>query len=99
MSGVSEGARDLLITTGKAEAGGVLVAVRDSGPGMAPDSADGLFESLYRTRGDGWGMGFSLCDPIIGARQGELWATANTPRGAIFRFTLPTRQSRTESNQ
>ena len=99
MSGVSEGARDLLITTGKAESGGVLVAVRDSGPGIAPESADRLFDSFYTTKRDGLGMGLSICHSIIEAHQGQLWATANTPRGAIFRFTLPTRQSRTESNQ
>jgi signal transduction histidine kinase len=38
-------------------------------------------------------------EAAIEAHQGQLWATANTPRGAIFQFTLPTRQSRTESNQ
>jgi signal transduction histidine kinase len=99
MSGVSEGARDLLITTGKAESGGVLVAVRDSGPGIAPESADRLFDSFYTTKRDGLGMGLSICHSIIEVHQGQLWATANTPRGAIFQFTLPTRQSRTESNQ
>jgi len=99
MSGVSEGARDLLISTGKAESDGVLVAVRDSGPGIAPESADRLFDSFYTTKRDGLGMGLSICHSIIEAHQGQLWATANTPRGAIFQFTLPTRQSRTESNQ
>jgi PAS domain S-box-containing protein len=94
MSGASEGGRDLLISTGKAESGGVLVAVRDSGPGIARESADRLFDSFYTTKRDGLGMGLSICHSIIEAHQGQLWATANTPRGAIFQFTLPTSQSK-----
>jgi PAS domain S-box-containing protein len=91
MNGVSEGARDLQISTGKAESGGVLVAVRDSGPGIAAESADRLFDSFYTTKPDGLGMGLSICQSIIEAHQGQLWATANTPRGAVFQFTLPTK--------
>jgi C4-dicarboxylate-specific signal transduction histidine kinase len=40
-----EGARELLICTGKAEVGGVLVAVRDSGPGLAPGTLEHVFET------------------------------------------------------
>jgi PAS domain S-box-containing protein len=94
MSGVSEGTRDLLISTGKAKSGGVLVVVRDSGPGIAPASANRLFDSFYTTKRDGLGMGLSICHSIIEAHQGQLWATANTPRGARFQFTLPTGQSK-----
>jgi PAS domain S-box-containing protein len=90
MSGMSEGSRELLISTQKTESEGVLVAVRDSGPGLAPDSADRLFESFYTTKSGGLGMGLSISRSIIEAHQGRLWASANTPRGAVFQFTLPT---------
>jgi PAS domain S-box-containing protein len=89
MSGISEGPRELLISTAMTDSEGVLVAVRDSGPGLAPESVDRLFESFYTTKPGGLGMGLSICRSIIEAHQGRLWATANTPHGAVFQFTLP----------
>jgi len=89
MSGVSAGSRELLISTGKAEPHGVLVAVRDSGPGLAPASLERPFEAFYTTKPSGLGMGLSICSSIIEAHGGRLWASANVPRGAIFQFTLP----------
>jgi PAS domain S-box-containing protein len=89
MSGASEGARELLVSTGKAEAGGVLIAVRDSGPGLAPTTLDRLFEPFYSTKSSGLGLGLSICRSIIEAHRGRLWASTNVPRGAIFQFTVP----------
>jgi signal transduction histidine kinase len=89
MSGMSEGPRELLISTAKTDSEGVLVAMRDSGPGLAPESVDRLFESFYTTKLGGLGVGLSICRSIIEAHHGRLWATANTPRGAVFQFTLP----------
>jgi PAS domain S-box-containing protein len=92
MSAMSEGSRELLISNARTESG-VLVAVRDSGPGLAPESTDRLFESFYTTKPGGLGMGLSICRSIIEAHQGRLWAGANTPHGAVFQFTLPTYSS------
>jgi PAS domain S-box-containing protein len=89
MSGTSEGARELLITTGQAEPNGVLVAVKDSGPGLAPATLERLFESFYTTKSTGLGLGLSICRSIIEAHGGRLWASANAPRGASFQFALP----------
>jgi len=89
MSGMREGARELRITTGKLEPGGVLVAVRDSGPGLTPAALAHLFEAFYTTKAGGLGMGLSICHSIIAAHGGRLSATANVPRGAVFQFTLP----------
>ena len=89
MSGISEGVRELLISTRKAESDGVLVAVRDSGPGLAPATLERLFESFYTTKPGGLGLGLSICRSIIEAHGGRLWACANVPCGAIFQFTVP----------
>jgi PAS domain S-box-containing protein len=88
MSRTSEGPRELLISTEKA-ASEVLVAVRDSGPGVAPANLERLFEAFYTTKGGGLGMGLSICRSIVEAHGGRLWASANLPRGAIFHFTVP----------
>ncbi|MBV8095109.1 MAG: PAS domain S-box protein, partial [Acetobacteraceae bacterium] len=89
MSGVSAEPRELLISTGKADRRGVVVAVRDSGPGLEASTLDRLFQAFYTTKPGGLGMGLSICRSIIEAHGGQLWAEANQPRGAIFQFTVP----------
>jgi len=89
MSGASQGSRELLISTGKARSDGVLVAVRDSGPGLTPASFERLFEAFYTTKPSGLGMGLSICRSIIEAHRGRMWATANVPHGAVFQFMVP----------
>ena len=89
MSVVGEGSRKLLISTEEAEPDGVLVVVRDSGPGLAPASLRRLFDPFYTTKPGGIGMGLSICRSIVEAHGGHLWATNSVPHGAIFSFTLP----------
>ncbi len=89
MSGQNEAPRELLLSTEKAEPDGVLVAVRDSGPGLAPEALGRLFEAFYTTKTSGMGMGLSICRSIVEAHGGRLWASANEPHGAVFQFTVP----------
>jgi PAS domain S-box-containing protein len=89
MSGMSKGLRELLVSTAETDSEGVLVAVRDSGPGLAPESIDRLFEAFYTTKPGGLGMGLSICRSIIEAHGGQMWVTTNVPQGAIFQFALP----------
>jgi PAS domain S-box-containing protein len=88
MSEVSEGSRELLIGSSAHAPDGVIVTVRDSGPGLKPECIDYLFDPFYTTKPAGMGMGLSICRSITEAHGGRLWATANTPRGAVFQFTL-----------
>jgi C4-dicarboxylate-specific signal transduction histidine kinase len=90
MRGVDEGPRDLWVDSERLESTDVLIAVRDSGSGLDPQSLDRLFEAFYTTKPDGLGMGLAISRSIIEAHGGRLWATANAPRGAVFQFTLPT---------
>jgi C4-dicarboxylate-specific signal transduction histidine kinase len=88
MTGIREGPRELLVTTEKAKAGGVLVSVRDSGPGIKLAVQEDLFKPFHTTKPKGIGLGLSICRSIIEGHGGRLWATANTPRGAVFQFTV-----------
>jgi len=90
MCAVAEGARELFITTARGEPNGVVVVVKDSGPGLAPASLEQLFAPFYTTKPGGLGMGLAICRSIIEAHGGRLWVTANVPQGAIFHFTVPT---------
>jgi C4-dicarboxylate-specific signal transduction histidine kinase len=89
MSGVEDGNRELHISTVRIEPEGVCVAVRDTGPGLSPESLSRLFEPFYTTKPDGLGMGLSICRSIVEAHGGRLWATRCEPRGALFQFTVP----------
>jgi signal transduction histidine kinase len=90
MSEVNEGSRDLLISTNKAEADGVLVAVSDSGQGLPPVDFARIFEAFYTTKSSGLGIGLSICRSIVEAHRGRLWATPNEPHGAVLCMMLPT---------
>jgi C4-dicarboxylate-specific signal transduction histidine kinase len=93
MSSVEQGLRELSISTEQQQAGGVLVSVRDSGPGVAPECIGRVFDALYTTKSGGLGMGLSICRSIINAHGGRLWAEANASRGTVFQFTLPGAQT------
>jgi signal transduction histidine kinase len=91
----AKGAKD--ITESKAsiqpEPTQVLIAVRDSGPGLDPQRLNHLFDAFYTTKPQGLGMGLTISRSIVEAHGGRLRAKANTPRGAVFEFTLPIRDA------
>jgi K+-sensing histidine kinase KdpD len=80
----------LQVAAGKTESGDVLVAVRDSGPGLAQQLS--RISSRLSTQPNRTASAFlSICRSIIEAHGGRLWASGNAPRGAVFQFTLPGR--------
>jgi signal transduction histidine kinase len=89
MSAVMDRPKVLTISSERVESGGVLVAVKDTGAGIDPATADRMFESFFTTKPNGMGMGLSICRSIIEAHGERFWASPNTPHGAIFQFTLP----------
>jgi PAS domain S-box-containing protein len=88
MSAMVLGSRELLISTAVAGSD-VLVTVRDSGPGFACASIGRVFDAFYTTKPGGLGLGLSICNSIIQAHGGRLWASAAGSGGAILQFTLP----------
>jgi C4-dicarboxylate-specific signal transduction histidine kinase len=96
MSDPGEETRELVISTQTDVEGGVLVAVRDSGPGLDPTSAHRVFEAFYSTKSTGLGMGLAISRSIIETHGGRLWVSANEPRGAVFQFTLPPMRDETD---
>jgi signal transduction histidine kinase len=89
IGGIAEGTRELRINTEREAAGGVLVTVRDSGPGLDPADVERVFQAFYTTKAKGMGMGLAICRSMVEAHGGRMWASANEPRGAVFQFTLP----------
>ena len=69
---------------------GLLVAVGESGPGVAAEDRERILE-YFVTKPAGVGIAISICRSIIEAHGGRLWADEHEPRGAVFRFALPVR--------
>jgi C4-dicarboxylate-specific signal transduction histidine kinase len=88
MNGAGEGPLELVVSS-KNDSQGVLVLVRDSGPGLDPEGLDHLFDAFYTTKPHGLGMGLAISRSLIEAHGGRLWASTNQPRGAVFQFTVP----------
>jgi two-component system sensor kinase FixL len=67
----------------------VEFAVRDNGPGIAPDMRENLFEPFQSSKASGMGVGLSICRTIVEAHQGRIWVAEGEGEGAAFCFTLP----------
>jgi signal transduction histidine kinase len=89
MASVAARPRELSIRSRQNESGHVLIEVADSGHGIGSTNLDQLFKAFFTTKPAGMGMGLSICRSIIEAHGGNVWATDNTPSGAVFHFTLP----------
>lgn len=89
MAQVENRRRVLSIRTRLQDDGKVYVGVQDNGPGIAATDLDHLFTAFFTTKGEGMGMGLSICRSIIDAHGGKIWASSREGEGALFQFVLP----------
>jgi two-component system, LuxR family, sensor kinase FixL len=66
----------------------VEISVADTGPGLADEVRDNLFQPFVTTKPNGMGVGLSVCRAIVESHGGRLWADDNPGGGTIFRFTV-----------
>jgi C4-dicarboxylate-specific signal transduction histidine kinase len=90
MTAITDRAKMLEIRGQITESGEALITVEDTGAGLDPTTADHIFERFFTTKPTGMGMGLSICRSIIEAHGGRLWASARSPHGTAFQFTVPT---------
>jgi len=90
MSHTHAGRRRLFVRTEANDVDKALVSVGDQGPGIPSESLESIFEPFFTTKLQGMGLGLPICCTIVTAHGGHLWATNNTPSGAVFHFKLPT---------
>jgi two-component system sensor kinase FixL len=77
----------------------VEVSVCDSGPGLAPEVINRLFQPFTTTKAGGMGVGLSICRTIIQAHGGLIWTQPNPGGGTIFFFTVPTVEQAVPASQ
>jgi PAS domain S-box-containing protein len=86
-----DGPRELTIKSQPAENNELLLSVSDNGMGLPRQQADEIFNAFFTTKTHGTGMGLRISRSIVESHGGRLWAADNSPRGASFCFTLPTK--------
>ena len=67
----------------------VRTSVLDCGGGIDSEQLERVFDPFFTTKKRGLGLGLAVCQSIIAAHKGRLWATNNSDRGAGFHFTIP----------
>jgi len=83
--------RELAIHSQRTENEQLLVCVTDTGVGLPPQQTDQIFNAFFTTKAHGTGMGLRISRSILESHGGRLWAAPNSPRGARFYLTLPTK--------
>jgi C4-dicarboxylate-specific signal transduction histidine kinase len=91
--------RELIIKSQPAENNELLILVSDTGVGLPRHQADQIFNAFFTTKTHGTGMGLRISRSIIESHGGRLWAADNSPRGATFCFTLPTKAGQMDDAQ
>ena len=82
---------ELTITSKYGDDSHLLISVRDTGVGLPPKQIDQIFDAFFTTKLHGTGMGLSISRSIMESHGGRLWAADNTPHGASFYLSLPTK--------
>jgi two-component system sensor kinase FixL len=80
--------RELVVTTRLLDVATVEITVTDTGAGIPEDLMGRVFEPFVSTKGNGMGLGLSICRSIVEAHGGKIEAVAAPGGGTIVRFTL-----------
>ena len=78
-----------IILTSSVEGDDIILSVSDSGPGIAPDIQDKIFDPYFTTKSDGTGIGLSICHRIVTDHGGSLTVSDSALGGAEFRIKIP----------
>ena len=81
--------RRVWMSAGYSGADRVRLMVEDSGPGIAPELCERVFETFYTTKPNGLGVGLAISQSIAEEHGGRLWAEPSDGGGARFGLELP----------
>jgi signal transduction histidine kinase len=83
----------VIVATSRVD-GEVRVSVTDTGPGIAPEERERIFEEFHQTdvgvrQSEGTGLGLALSKRLVELHGGRIWVESEVGRGSRFVFTLP----------
>ena len=78
-----------IVVTSSVEGDDIILSVSDSGPGIAHDIKDKIFDPYFTTKSDGTGIGLSICHRIVTDHGGSLTVSDSDLGGAEFRIKIP----------
>jgi signal transduction histidine kinase len=88
-----------------AQNGSVQIEVGDTGPGIAPEDHERIFQEFQQAqtarpagKPEGTGLGLTLARRFVDLHGGRLWVESQVGVGSHFYFTLPTPLPRSRSN-
>jgi two-component system sensor kinase FixL len=87
--------RRISVSVAAVDSDSVELSVRDSGPGIASEALERVFESFFTTKSGGVGIGLAICQSIIRSHGGYIRAVNQPGGGAHFSFALPAIQEGT----
>jgi C4-dicarboxylate-specific signal transduction histidine kinase len=89
MESINDRSRMLSIKLELCDPDNILISVGDTGPGVAPQDADRIFDAFFTTKSHGMGMGLSICKSIVENHGGHLRVVPGAHCGSTFLITLP----------
>jgi PAS domain S-box-containing protein len=78
-----------IVVTSSVEGGGIILTVSDSGPGIASEIKDKIFDPYFTTKSEGTGIGLSISHRIVTDHGGSLTVSDSELGGAEFRIKIP----------
>ena len=87
MKTMAEGKK--IVVSSSVEGDGIILAVSDSGPGIAPEIKDKIFDPYFTTKSDGTGIGLSISHRIVTDHGGSLTVSDSELGGAEFLIKIP----------
>lgn len=84
-----DGHGEVVLTTSLSPQGELVIACRDTGPGIAPEVLPRIFDPFFTTKDTGTGLGLAVSFRIVQAHGGRMEAESEGGLGTTFRVTLP----------
>jgi signal transduction histidine kinase len=76
---------------GYVEGAEAIVAIADTGPGIAREQIDSIFDPFFTTKYEGTGLGLSISYQLVQNNGGRIWVTSEPGQGACFHVGFPTK--------
>ena len=72
----------------------IVIEIEDSGPGIARERLESIFDAFVTTKSQGMGLGLAICSAIVERHGGRLLASSDGKNGALFKVVLPLASAR-----